>query len=164
MKQGWACGRSAYICDAFSGFCCVSILGLLLNLSGQVLSKWKESPKERTQKRSQHSSMLQKPKNFNFRRTWFSHSGGYGQYCLLWCNAIYSVESRPTFRRNILSLVLPKFWLTFNGLYGVTLSQKIVFFFPQGHVLLFSLSKSSNLFLFRACFKLWIQAVKEFKA
>jgi hypothetical protein len=34
-------------------------------------------------------------------RIWGSHSGGYEEYCLLGYNAMYSVESQLTFRRNI---------------------------------------------------------------
>jgi hypothetical protein len=36
-----------------------------------------------------------------FRRIWDSHSGGYEKYYLLGYNAVYSVESKPTFRRKI---------------------------------------------------------------
>jgi hypothetical protein len=37
-------------------------------------------------------------------KAWGSHSGGYEDFCLLGC--LYSVESQPTFRNNLLRLYL----------------------------------------------------------
>jgi hypothetical protein len=64
-------------------------------------------------------------------RIWGSHGGGYEEYYLLGYNAVYTVESQPTFRRNISPLssglcLPPAFTLVSWSAYSSTLNLEAI--------------------------------------